>query len=84
MWRKSWIGKKATKLVKDAILKDLHLNYGTYNVNNTFKELKADSLSLVEVSLTIEESLDGAVIKNEDLMKVKTVEDVISLLEQKF
>ncbi|MFA5306788.1 MAG: acyl carrier protein [Candidatus Babeliales bacterium] len=46
---------------------------------STFKDLGADSLDIVEIIMTFEETF-GIEIKDEDAEKIKTVEQAIDLI----
>ncbi|MDD2592197.1 MAG: phosphopantetheine-binding protein [Erysipelotrichaceae bacterium] len=48
----------------------------------TMEDLRIDSLDLVEVLLTVEEQL-GIVFEDEELLKLKTVQDVVDLVNSK-
>lgn len=49
---------------------------------NLFEELEADSLEAVELSLALEEAF-GVGIADEDMGKIKTVQDILSYIESK-
>ncbi len=68
------------ELVKD-ILK-AKLGRDDISLESTMKDLGVDSLDLVEVVLEVEERL-GVTFEDEELIELKTVEHVVSLINKK-
>lgn len=54
----------------------------TVVLSSTMKDLGLDSLDLVEVILEVEEKL-GVSFEDDDLLSLKTIQDVIDIIDQK-
>ena len=65
------------KLLKDYVNEDVEITR-----ESTLKELQIDSLDLVEVVVTAEEQT-GATFEDDELLDLKTVGDVVDLLDKK-
>jgi acyl carrier protein len=61
------------------IAEKLSMPAGNIVPASTFKDLGADSLDIVEIIMTFEETF-GIEIKDEDAEKIKTVEQAIELI----
>jgi acyl carrier protein len=61
------------------IAEKLSMPAGNIVPTSTFKDLGADSLDIVEIIMTFEETF-GIEIKDEDAEKIKTVEQAIELI----
>ncbi len=61
------------------IAEKLSMPVGNIAPASTFKDLGADSLDIVEIIMTFEETF-GIEIKDEDAEKIKTVEQAIDLI----
>ena len=68
--------------VKEILIKELHLQNGEVTPGSRFREdLNADSLDILTLLMTIEETYD-ITIPDEKLATFHTVGDVVSFLEQ--
>ncbi|WP_330463613.1 acyl carrier protein [Metamycoplasma gateae] len=68
---------------KELVFKELKkLTKKTFDLNTQIKELNIDSLDLVILVSDLESKLKIE-IKDEELMKLKTIEDIINIIEQK-
>lgn len=65
------------KLLRDYVSSDIEITR-----ESTLKELQIDSLDLVEVVVTAEEQT-GATFEDDELLDLKTVGDVVDLLDKK-
>ena len=65
------------KLLRDYVSADIEITR-----ESTLKELQIDSLDLVEVVVTAEEQT-GAAFEDDELLDLKTVGDVVDLLDKK-
>ena len=68
------------EVVKDAI-KD-RINIDSVNYDDRLDELGLDSLDLVETMLKIEEAV-GVEFTSDEIVELKTVRDVVNLIETK-
>lgn len=68
--------------VFSCIAKSLNVDKGSLALETTFQQLGADSLDMVEFSMGVEDEF-GITFEQDDVMKIKTVGDAISLIEQK-
>jgi acyl carrier protein len=75
---------RALKLVQEAIKEHENRDIDSYALDVTMKELGANSLDVVQITMLIEEHLDGQTIEDVDLNNVTTVQDLISLLERRY
>jgi acyl carrier protein len=75
---------RAIDLVQDAIREVLYLDPSNYALEDSYDVLGADSLDVVMVCRKIEEHLDGHEIDNVDMDKMKTVQDLVLLLELRY
>ena len=71
---------EALEIVKEAI-KD-RINIGAINYDDKLDDLGLDSLDLVETMLKIEKALD-IVFSTDEIVELKTVQDVVNLIESK-
>lgn len=71
---------EALQVVKDAI-KD-RVNVDGIKYEDKLDELGLDSLDLVETMLKIEKALD-IVFSTDEIVELKTVQDVVNLIESK-
>lgn len=71
---------EALQVVKDAI-KD-RVNIDSIKYEDKLDELGLDSLDLVETMLKIEKALD-IVFSTDEIVELKTVQDVVNLIESK-
>lgn len=68
--------------IKGIIAKQLRINKEDIkNTDRLIEDLGADSLEMAEVLMTIEEK-HGIYISDEDVMKIKTVQDIANYLEK--
>lgn len=68
--------------IKGIIAKQLRINKDEIqNSQRLIEDLGADSLELAEILMTIEEKL-GIFISDEDVEKIKTVQDISDQLEK--
>jgi len=65
-----------TQKVIEVISQKLNMPQENIKVEATFQDLGADSLDIVEMIMSFEESF-GIEIKDEDAEKIKTVQDAI-------
>lgn len=69
--------------VRDIIVDTLSCDKDQVKLDtNLAEELEADSLELVELSMALGEQF-GVTIADEDLEKVKTVQDILDYLKEK-
>lgn len=69
--------------VRDIIVDTLSCDQDQITLaTNLAEDLEADSLELVELSMALQEAL-GVGIADEDLEKIKTVEDILKYLTAK-
>ena len=71
---------EALEIVKEAI-KD-RINIGAINYDDKLDDLGLDSLDLVETMLTIEEALNVE-FATDEIVELKTIRDVVNLIESK-
>ena len=71
---------ESLKIVKEAI-KD-RINVDSINYSDNLNELGLDSLDLVETMLKIEEAL-GVEFTSDEIVELKTIQDVVNLIESK-
>ncbi len=62
-------------------LKD-KLNGQELTLDSSFKDLGIDSLDLVDLIFELEEKV-GITFEDEDLLQIKTVKDLLTLIDQK-
>ena len=68
--------------IKGIIAKQLRINKDEIkNSDRLIEDLGADSLEMSEVLMTIEEK-NGIYISDEDVMKIKTVQDIADYLDK--
>ena len=67
--------------VIDIITEKLNLPKENIKVESTFQDLGADSLDIVEMIMSFEETF-GIEIKDEDAEKIKTVKDAIDHIHE--
>lgn len=68
--------------VKDIVVEQLSVEPDEVNIDSTFiDDLGADSLDIVELIMAFEEEF-GIEIPDEEAEKIKTVQDVISYIDQ--
>jgi acyl carrier protein len=75
---------QALTLVENAIKEHENKEPGSYSLDATLKELKIDSMDIVEITMLIEVHLNGKEITNVHLNEIKTVRDIVLLLEHRF
>ena len=69
--------------VRDIIVETLSCDAGQVALDtNLVEELEADSLEIVELSMSLQEKL-GAGIADEDLEKIHTVQDILDYIKSK-
>ena len=68
------------EIVKEAI-KD-RINVGAINYDDKLEDLGLDSLDLVETMLKIEEAM-GVEFTSDEIVELKTIQDVVNLIESK-
>ncbi|PKM83564.1 MAG: acyl carrier protein [Firmicutes bacterium HGW-Firmicutes-13] len=66
--------------VKGMIVEQLGVDEDEVTVDKAFKDLNADSLDIVELVMAMEEEFDLE-ISDEEVEKIKTVEDVVKYIE---
>jgi len=70
--------------VKDLVAEQLGVDKATVNAGASFEEdLRADSLTLVELLMALEEKFELPDIPEEDADKIKTVGDVVAYIQSK-
>jgi len=70
--------------VRTLVAEQLGVDRNTVNANSSFEEdLRADSLTLVELLMALEEKFELPDIPEEDADKLKTVGDVVQYVESK-
>jgi acyl carrier protein len=78
----------AVRLVEEVILESLKLEPDLYSVSSTLANLDADSLDVVEMMMKLEEKLcvhcPHPSIPDTKIQKLKTVGDVIAMLETEY
>ena len=67
--------------VKDIVAKIAHIDKGIMSRESTFKEMKADSLDIVQTLVAIEEQFDIE-IPDEEAQKFRNFGDFVSFVEQ--
>lgn len=68
--------------VKDIVVEQLSVEPDEVNIDSTFiDDLGADSLDIVELIMAFEEEF-GIEIPDEEAEKIKTVQDVVSYIDQ--
>ena len=67
--------------VIDIISEKLSMPKNTVKTESTFKDLGADSLDIVEIIMSFEETF-GIEINDDDAEKIKTVEDAINMITE--
>ena len=68
--------------VRDIIAETLHCELEEVTMDARLAEdLKADSLDSVELNMSLEEAL-GVSVPDDDLMNIKTVGDIVRILEE--
>lgn len=67
--------------VKEIISKQLDLEEENIAPENTFEELEADSLDVVELVMNLEEEFNLE-IADEEIEKIKTVADIVQYVEE--
>ena len=69
--------------VRDIIVETLSCDAEEVTLNtNLVEDLEADSLEIVELSMALQEKL-GVGIEDEDLEKIKTVQDILDYIKAK-
>ena len=69
--------------VRDIIVDTLSCDAGSITPStNLIEDLEADSLEVVELSMALQENL-GVGIEDEDLEKIKTVQDILDYIKGK-
>ena len=69
--------------VRDIIVETLSCDSADVTPDtNLIEDLEADSLEIVELSMALQETL-GAGIKDEDLEKIHTVQDILDYIKSK-
>ena len=69
--------------VRDIIVETLSCDAEEVTLNtNLVEDLEADSLEVVELSMALQEKL-GVGIEDEDLEKIKTVQDILDYIKSK-
>ena len=69
--------------VRDIIVDTLSCNVEDVKLDtNLIEDLEADSLEVVELSMALQEKL-GVGIEDEDLEKIKTVQDILDYIKGK-
>ena len=69
--------------VRDIIVETLSCDAEEVTLNtNLVEDLEADSLEIVELSMSLQEKL-GAGIADEDLEKIHTVQDILDYIKSK-
>ena len=69
--------------VRDIIVETLSCDAGDVKLEtNLVEDLEADSLEVVELSMALQEKL-GVGIEDEDLEKIKTVQDILDYIKGK-
>lgn len=69
--------------VRDIIVSTLSCDAGQVTPESSLLEdLEADSLELVELSMALQDAL-GVGIEDEDLEKIKTVQDIVDYIQSK-
>jgi acyl carrier protein len=74
--------ESAEKIVREALYEEQSLSPGDYVFECTFEQLRIDSLSVVQVCMAVEDRLKyDAPITSDKIDKLKTIEDLIKLVE---
>ena len=68
--------------VRDIIVETLSCDADVKPETNLIEDLEADSLEIVELSMSLQEKL-GAGIADEDLEKIHTVQDILDYIKSK-
>ena len=69
--------------VRDIIVETLSCDVEDVKLDtNLVEDLEADSLEIVELSMALQENL-GVGIEDEDLEKIKTVQDILDYIKAK-
>lgn len=69
--------------VRNIIVDTLSCDAGDVKLDtNLVEDLEADSLEIVELSMALQENL-GVGIEDEDLEKIKTVQDILDYIKSK-
>lgn len=68
--------------IKDIISRTVHIDRNTIGNGNTFKDLRLDSIDVVQVVAVIEDTYDIELDENE-VDEIKTFSDFVKYVEQK-
>lgn len=69
--------------VKDMLASQLNISKDKIKEDSKIVEdLGADSLDIVELLMTLEEE-SGIVVSDEDAQKIKTIQDIVNLVDKK-
>ena len=75
----SFTREETLQKVMDIIAEKLSMPLNNISAESTFKDLGADSLDIVEIIMSFEETF-GIEIKDEDAEKIKTVGHAVDLI----
>jgi acyl carrier protein len=67
--------------VIEIIAEKLSTSKGNITLESTFRDIGADSLDIVEMIMSFEETF-GIEIKDEDAEKIKSVQEVVELIHE--
>jgi acyl carrier protein len=74
--------ESAEKIVRQVLYEEYSWSPGDYVFENTFEQVHVDSLSLVQLCMAVEDHLKyDAPITSEQIDKIKTIEDLVKLVE---
>jgi acyl carrier protein len=68
--------------IKDIIARVVHVDKGTLTREGTFKDIKADSLDVVQAMVAIEETFDIE-IPDEEAQEFKNMGDLVGYVERR-
>jgi len=66
----------------DRIAEQFKADRSSFNLETTFSSLNADSLDMVELSMELEDEF-GFSLEKEDISSIKTLGDIVNLVESK-
>ena len=68
-------------IVKEIISKQLEIKAESLSLNTILSELGADSLDYVELAMAVEDRFNLEIISDENLEKLKTIQDIVTYIK---
>ncbi len=78
MWNRETISEKVIDALKETGFDEVPLTLTT----NLYDDLDVDSIDVVDLRVNLEESFE-IILNEDDIRAIQTVEDVVSMIEQK-